>query len=127
MRPPGRARMGATNTASGGVGATRWEGRWRSRTARVFPAAAVARDQLQYAVAELSTHDNQRVTKALNDGLHAALTGAKPPAQAMKDAQREAERILRPYRRYRDEPRPSGRALAYSRSRGALAAPRGRA
>ena len=30
-----------------------------------FPAAAVARDQLQYAVAELSTHDNQRVTKAL--------------------------------------------------------------
>jgi sn-glycerol 3-phosphate transport system substrate-binding protein len=64
-----------------------------------FPAAAVARDQLQYAVAELSTHDNQRVTKALNDGLQAALTGAKPPAQAMKDAQAEAERILRPYRR----------------------------
>jgi sn-glycerol 3-phosphate transport system substrate-binding protein len=28
----------------------------------------VARDQLQYAVAELSTHDNQRVTKALNEG-----------------------------------------------------------
>ena len=40
-----------------------------------FPAAAVARDQLQYAVAELSTHDNQRVTQALNDGLQAALTG----------------------------------------------------
>ena len=44
-----------------------------------FPPAAVARDQLQYAVAELSTHDNQRVTKALNDGLQAALTGTKPP------------------------------------------------
>ena len=44
-----------------------------------FPAAAVARDQLPHAVAELSTHDNQRVTKALNDGLQAALTGAKPP------------------------------------------------
>jgi sn-glycerol 3-phosphate transport system substrate-binding protein len=62
-----------------------------------FPAAAVARDQLQYAVAELSTHENQRVTKALNDGLQAALTGGKTPAQAMKDAQAEAERILRPY------------------------------
>jgi len=60
---------------------------------------AVARDQLQFAVAELSTHDNQRVTKALNDGLQAALTGAKTSEQAMKDAQREAERILRPYRR----------------------------
>jgi sn-glycerol 3-phosphate transport system substrate-binding protein len=62
-----------------------------------FPPAAVARDQLKYAVAELSTHDNQRVTKALNDGLQAALTGVKTPAQAMKDAQAEAARILRPY------------------------------
>ena len=64
-----------------------------------FPAAAVARDQLPYAVAELSTHENQRVTKALNDGLQAALTGAKTPAQAMQDAQREAERILKPHRK----------------------------
>ena len=63
-----------------------------------FPAAAVARDQLQYAVAEFSTHENQRVTKALNDGIQAALNGTKPPEQAMKDAQAEAERILAPYR-----------------------------
>jgi len=63
-----------------------------------FPAAAVARDQLQFSVAELSTHENQRVTKALNDGLQAALTGTKSPEQAMKDAQAEAERILKPYR-----------------------------
>jgi sn-glycerol 3-phosphate transport system substrate-binding protein len=49
-------------------------------------------------VAELSTHDNQRVTKALNDGLQAALTGAKTPEQAMKDAQKEAERLLRSYK-----------------------------
>ncbi len=63
-----------------------------------FPAAAVARDQLQFAVAELSTHDNQRVTKALNDGLQAVLTGTKTAEQAMKDAQREAERLLRTYK-----------------------------
>jgi sn-glycerol 3-phosphate transport system substrate-binding protein len=63
-----------------------------------FPAAAVARDQLQHAVAELSTHENQRVTKALNDGLQAALTGTKSPEQAMKDAQAEGERILSRYR-----------------------------
>src|SRR5207237_6819778 len=62
-----------------------------------FPPAAVARDQLQYAVAEFSTHDNQRVTKALNDGIQAALTGTKTPEQAMKDAQAEASRILRSY------------------------------
>jgi sn-glycerol 3-phosphate transport system substrate-binding protein len=63
-----------------------------------FPAAAVARDQLPYAKAELSTHDNQRVTKALNDGLQAALTGTKAPDQALKDAQREADRLLRSYK-----------------------------
>ena len=65
---------------------------------RDFPPALVARDQLPVALAEFSTHDNQRVTKALNDGLQAALTGAKSPAQAMQDAQREADRLLRPYK-----------------------------
>jgi len=62
-----------------------------------FPAAAVARDQLQYAVAELSTHDNQRVTQALNDGLQAALLGRKPPDVALNEAQAAAARLLRPF------------------------------
>jgi sn-glycerol 3-phosphate transport system substrate-binding protein len=62
-----------------------------------FPAAAVARDQLRYAVPELSTHDNQHVTQALNDGLQAALTGRKPPQAALHEAQATAVRILRPY------------------------------
>ena len=63
-----------------------------------FPAAAVARDQLPFAVAELSTHDNERVTKAFNDNLQAAITGKKTPAQAMKDAQAEADRLLKSYK-----------------------------
>jgi len=75
-----------------------WETPAMKKYVADFPAAAVARDQLQFSVAELSTHDNQRVTKALNDGLQAALTGAKPPEAAMKDAQAEAERLLKPYR-----------------------------
>ncbi|MDF3822730.1 extracellular solute-binding protein, partial [Leptospira sp. 96542] len=66
--------------------------------AKDFPPALVARDQLAHGVAEFSTHENQRVTKALNDAVQAALTGGKTPAQALKDAQAEAERILRPYK-----------------------------
>jgi sn-glycerol 3-phosphate transport system substrate-binding protein len=62
-----------------------------------FAAAAVARDQLPFAKAELSTHDNQRVTKALNDALQAALTGTKKPADALKDAQRESDRLLKSF------------------------------
>ena len=63
-----------------------------------FPAAAVARDQLQYAVPELSTHDNQRVTQTLNDALQAALTGRKQPDAALTEAQEAATRLLRPFR-----------------------------
>jgi sn-glycerol 3-phosphate transport system substrate-binding protein len=65
----------------------------------MFPQAAVARDQLAVATPELSTHENQRVTRALNAGLAAALTGAKTPEQAMRDSQAEAMRILLPYQR----------------------------
>ena len=65
---------------------------------RDFPPALVARDQLPFSMAELSTHDNQRVSKALNDGLQAALTGTKTAAQAMQDAQKEADRLLRSYK-----------------------------
>ena len=63
-----------------------------------FPQALVARDQLPVSVAEFSTHENQRVTKVLNDAVQAALNGTKTSAQAMKDAQKEADRILRSYR-----------------------------
>lgn len=65
----------------------------------LFPQASVARDQLANAVAELSTHENQRVTRALNAGLAAALNGAKTPEDALRGAQAEAMRILLPYQR----------------------------
>src|SRR5436190_15074669 len=96
---PARAAQWGIDTGYVAVRPDAWETPAMKKYVADFPAAAVARDQLQYAVAELSTHDNQRVTKALNDGLQAALTGFRAPAQAMKDAQAEAERILRPYRR----------------------------
>ncbi|WP_455383910.1 ABC transporter substrate-binding protein [Acidihalobacter prosperus] len=63
-----------------------------------FSQAAVARDQLQYAEPELSTHENQRVTKVFNDALEAALTGQKPSAAALHEAQSKADAILRRYR-----------------------------
>ncbi len=63
-----------------------------------FPAAAVARDQLKYAVAELSVHENGRVYKILNDAIQAALTGSKTPEAALEDAQKQADRILKRYR-----------------------------
>ncbi len=95
---PKRAAEWAIATGYVAVSPAAWETPEMKKYVADFPAPLVARDQLQYAVAELSTHENQRVTKALNDGLQAALTGAKTPEQAMRDAQREAERILRPFK-----------------------------
>ncbi|HEX4334249.1 MAG TPA: ABC transporter substrate-binding protein [Usitatibacter sp.] len=95
MTQPERAAQWGIDTGYVAVSAAAWKTPKMEEYVKGFPAAAVARDQLQYSVAELSTHDNQRVTKALNDGIQAALTGAKTPGQAMKDAQAEASRILR--------------------------------
>ncbi len=99
MTEPERAAQWGMDTGYVAVRPDAWETAKMKAYVKDFPVAAVARDQLQYSVAELSTHENQRVTKALNDGLQAALTGAKSPAEAMKDAQAEAARILRPYKR----------------------------
>ena len=95
---PQRAAQWGIDTGYVAVRADAWETTAMKQYVAGFPAAAVARDQLPYAKAELSTHDNQRVTKALNDGLQAALTGTKTPEQALKDAQRESDRILRAYK-----------------------------
>jgi sn-glycerol 3-phosphate transport system substrate-binding protein len=74
-----------------------WETPAMKKYVAEFPPALVARDQLKDAVAELSTHDNQRVTKALNDALQAILTGAKEAKPALDEAQAEATRILARY------------------------------
>ncbi len=98
MTTPERAAQWGIDTGYVAVRPDAWDTPAMKKYVDSFPAAAVARDQLPYAVAELSTHDNQRVTKALNDGLQAALTGGKPADKAMQDAQAEAERLLKPYR-----------------------------
>jgi len=96
---PERAAQWGIGTGYVAVTPAAWETAKMKQYVAGFPAAAVARDQLPHAVAELSTHENQRVTRALDDGLQAALTGTKTAEQAMKDAQREAERILRPHKK----------------------------
>lgn len=92
---PERAALWSIETGYVATSSAAYETDSLRKYGRDFPPALVARDQLPNALAEFSTHDNQRVTKALNDGLQAALTGTKTPAQAMQDAQKEADRLLR--------------------------------
>ncbi|WP_040949516.1 ABC transporter substrate-binding protein [Gorillibacterium massiliense] len=62
-----------------------------------FPAAEVARDQLEVADAELSTHNNGKVTKSLSDNIQAVLTGTMDAQTALKKAQEDATQALAPF------------------------------
>ena len=95
---PERAARWSMQTGYVGVSEAAYQTDTLRKYGRDFPPSLVARDQLPFAMAEFSTHDNERVTKALNDGLQAALLGTKTAAQAMQDAQKEAERLLRSYK-----------------------------
>ncbi|MNW21290.1 hypothetical protein D3C71_2221210 [compost metagenome] len=64
-----------------------------------MPQTLVARDQLQVATAELSTHQAGRVRKVLEDSLQSAITGQQEPKAALAGAQAQADRILKPYQR----------------------------
>ena len=78
--------------------AAAWETQEMADYAKDFPPALIARDQLEYAVAELSTYENQRVTSIFNDALAAAITGSKTPADALAEAQEKADAVLEVYR-----------------------------
>lgn len=66
--------------------------------AKDVPGALVAREQLAYAVPELSTYQGPRVTKLLNDAIAAAIVGELSPAESMASAQKAADAILAVYR-----------------------------
>ncbi|MYM54638.1 ABC transporter substrate-binding protein [Thalassovita mangrovi] len=75
-----------------------WETETMKQYAKDFPPALIARDQLEFAVAELSTYQNQRITQIFNDALAAAITGQKDAATALAEAQAKADAILADYR-----------------------------
>jgi sn-glycerol 3-phosphate transport system substrate-binding protein len=66
--------------------------------AKDFPAALVARDQLEHAVPELSVHENGRIYKFVGDAVQAAVTGTQKPSEALAAAQQQADRVLRAYK-----------------------------
>jgi sn-glycerol 3-phosphate transport system substrate-binding protein len=99
MTSPERAAQWSIETGYVGVTRAAYEAPTLKKYAADFPAAAVARDQFQYAVAELAVHENARVKKLLDDAIQASLTGGKEPKAALGEAQAAAERLLSRYRR----------------------------
>jgi sn-glycerol 3-phosphate transport system substrate-binding protein len=98
MTSPERSAEWSMKTGYMGVSPAAYETKALKQYVKQFPYAAVARDQLKYATAELSTYQTGRVRKLLDDAIQAALTGSKPPEAALKEAQKQANQLLKQYR-----------------------------
>jgi len=95
MTSPERSAEWSMKTGYMGISQAAYETSKLKEYIKGFPYAAVARDQLKFATAELSTYQTGRIR---NDAIQAALTGAKSPAESLKEAQSLSERLLKQYR-----------------------------
>jgi sn-glycerol 3-phosphate transport system substrate-binding protein len=75
-----------------------WETEEMTAYVEEFPEATVARDQLEYAVPELSTHDNGRIVQLVNDAVAAAIVGQTSAEDTLTGAQEQADQLLSRYR-----------------------------
>ncbi|WP_447957080.1 ABC transporter substrate-binding protein [Vreelandella sp. EE7] len=99
MTSPERAADWSIETGYMGVSPAAYETEALQAYVEEFPPAAVARDQLEHGTAELSTYQGGRIRRTLDNAVQAALTGQMEPAEALAQAQREADGILRRYAR----------------------------
>ena len=97
MTSPEQAAAWSIATGYMGVSPAAYETQALKKYTAEFPPALVARNQLEHAVAEFSTFETARVREGLNNAIQAALTGAKSSADALKEAQSAAVRLLRDY------------------------------
>ncbi len=98
MTAPEQAAEWSIATGYMGVSPAAYDTEALKKYTEAFPPALVARNQLENAIAEFSTFETARVREGLNNAIQAALTGAKPPADALGEAQAAADRLLRDYR-----------------------------
>lgn len=97
MTSPEQAALWSKDTGYMGVSPAAYETDILKQYVSEFPPAAVARDQLEYATAELSTHQSGRVRKLLDDAIQSVLNGQAEPQEALDSAQNQAKRILSRY------------------------------
>jgi sn-glycerol 3-phosphate transport system substrate-binding protein len=98
MTAPERAAEWSMKTGYVAVSPAAYKTKAMEDYAKGFPAATVARDQLEHAVPELSVHDNGRIYKFVNDAVQSAVTGAQTPKDALASAQQQSDRVLRAYK-----------------------------
>jgi sn-glycerol 3-phosphate transport system substrate-binding protein len=98
MTDPERSASWSVATGYMGISPDSYETDKLKSYVKDFPPAAVARDQLEFATAELATYQAGRIRKSLDDAIQAALIGSKTAEEALNEAQATADKILKSYR-----------------------------
>ncbi len=98
MTAPEQAAKWSIETGYMGVSPASYNTEALKNYVKSFPPAAVARDQLEHATAELATHQAGRVRKLLDDAIQSTLTNQQSAEEALKSAQKQADRILKRYK-----------------------------
>jgi sn-glycerol 3-phosphate transport system substrate-binding protein len=98
MTSPENSAKWSIKTGYIGISQASYETKALKKYVEEFPPAKVARDQLKYATAELSTYQTGRVRKILDDTIQAVLTNKKSAKEALSEAQTQAKRLLKDYK-----------------------------
>ena len=98
MTAPEQAAEWSIATGYMGVSPASYETEKLKAYGKDFPAALVARDQLEDAIAEFSTFETSRVREGLNNAVQSVVTGTKDAKTALGEAQQAADKLLQPYR-----------------------------
>lgn len=74
-----------------------WQTKAMQEYTKQYPQALVAREQLKYSQPEISTYRSVQIRELLNRAIEATVTGRTSADSALKDAQSQADRLLKPY------------------------------
>jgi len=97
MTAPEQAALFSSSSGYVGVRKSAYDTEAMKKYTADFPQALVARNQLEYAFRELSTHNHGKVSTAITNQIQAALAGEIDAAGALKKAQEEADKALAPF------------------------------
>lgn len=75
-----------------------WETDALKKYVAEFPQIELAKEQLEFAVADMSTYENSRISRLINDAISSVLAGQAGAKEALTKAQTEADKILKDYK-----------------------------
>ena len=97
LTEPERAAEWSMESGYVATGQPAWDTDTMAAYVEDFPQAAVARDQLEVAQGETTSHENARVAQSINDAIASVLTGSAEPEAALTQLQESIDGVLQPY------------------------------